>query len=46
MNLVEVYVTNIRASIYGKGYSQEEVTAQVICFEAMRRMEEEHGTIN
>ena len=26
----------------GKGYSQEEVQAEVMCFEALRRMEEEN----
>lgn len=36
-------LANIRHSLYpkGQGYSQEEITAQVICFEALRRMEEE-----
>lgn len=36
-------LANIRYSLYpkGQGYSQEEITAQVICFEALRRMEEE-----
>lgn len=34
-------LANIRVSICGKGYSQEEVKAQVMCFEALRRMEEE-----
>lgn len=34
-------LANIRSTICGKGYSQEEVTAQVICFEALRRMEED-----
>lgn len=33
-------LVNIRASICSKGYSQEEVEAQVICFEALRKMEE------
>lgn len=35
-------LANIRHSLYpkGQGYSQEEITAQVICFEALRRMEE------
>ena len=38
-------LANIRHSLYpkGQGYSQEEITAQVICFEALRRMEEESG---
>ena len=33
----------IRQSLYpqGKGYSQEEVAAYVMCFEALRKMEEE-----
>jgi hypothetical protein len=34
-------LANIRAGICGKGYSDEEVTAQVIAFEALRRMQEE-----
>lgn len=34
-------LASIRSSICGKGYSDEEVRAQVICFEALRRMEEE-----
>lgn len=36
-------LANIRHSLYpkGRGYSQEEITAQVICFEALRRMGEE-----
>lgn len=36
-------LANIRHALYpkGQGYSQEEITAQVICFEALRRMEEE-----
>ena len=34
-------LASIRSSICGKGYSQEEVTAQVVCFEALRRMEED-----
>lgn len=35
-------LVNIRQSLYtkGKGYSQEEIEAQVICFEALRRMQE------
>lgn len=34
---------NIRQSLYpkGKGYSQEEVEAQVMCFEALRRLQED-----
>lgn len=36
-------LANIRQSLYpqGKGYSQEEVEAQVMCFEALRKMQEE-----
>lgn len=34
-------LANIRTSICGKGFSQEEVKAEVICFEALRRMEED-----
>lgn len=34
-------LASIRATICGKGFSQEEVKAEVICFEALRRMEEE-----
>lgn len=36
-------LANIRRSLYpqGKGYSQEEIEAQAICFEALRKMEEE-----
>lgn len=34
-------LANIRSSICGKGYSQEEITAQCICFEALRKMEED-----
>ena len=34
-------LANIRASIFGKGYSDEEVTAQVMAFEALRRMQED-----
>lgn len=33
-------LANIRAAICGQGFSQEEVQAEVICFEALRRMEE------
>ena len=35
-------LANIRQSVYpqGKGYSQEEIKAQVICFEALRKEEE------
>lgn len=33
-----------REAVYirGKGYSQQEIQAQVICFEALRRMQEEN----
>lgn len=33
---------NIRKSLYpqGKGYSKEEITALVMCFEALRKLEE------
>ena len=33
---------SIRQSLYpqGKGYSKEEITAQVMCFEALRKLEE------
>lgn len=36
-------LANIRQSLYpqGKGYSYEEVKAQVICFEALRKLQEE-----
>ena len=36
-------LVNIRKSLYpqGKGYSQEEVEAEVMCFEALRKLEEE-----
>ena len=34
-------LANMRSAICGKGYSQEEVKAQVICFEALRQMAEE-----
>lgn len=36
-------LSSIRKSMYpqGKGYSQQEVEAQVICFEALRKLEEE-----
>lgn len=36
-------LVNIRQSLYPQenGYSQEEVEAEVICFEALRKMEEE-----
>lgn len=36
-------LVNIRQSVYpkGKGYSHEEVEAQVICFEALRKMQED-----
>ena len=34
-------LANIRASIYGKGYSREEITAQVMAFEALRKMQED-----
>lgn len=34
-------LAGIRAAICGKGFSQEEVKAEVITFEALRRMEEE-----
>lgn len=34
-------LANIRASICGKGYSDDEVTAQIMTFEALRRMQEE-----
>ena len=35
-------LSNMRKSLYpqGKGYSQEEIEAQAICFEALRRMQE------
>ena len=35
-------LVNIRQSLYpqGKGYSKEEIEAQVICFEALRKLEE------
>ena len=35
-------LANIRQSVYpqGKGYSQEEIEAQVMCFEALRKEEE------
>lgn len=38
MNELEI----IRKSLYpqGKGYSKKEVTAMVICFEALRKLEE------
>ena len=38
-----VELVNIRQSLYtkGKGYSQEEVEAQVMCFDALRKLEEE-----
>lgn len=34
-------LVNVRSAIFGKGFSQEEVKAEVICFEALRRMDEE-----
>lgn len=36
-------LANMRKVLYpnGKGYSQEEIQAEVICFEALRKMEEE-----
>ena len=36
-------LVNIRQSLYpqGKGYSQEEIEAQVMCFEALRKIQEE-----
>ena len=36
-------LANIRQALYPqcKGYSQEEVKAEVICFEALRKLEEE-----
>ena len=36
-------LARLRETVYirGKGYSQQEVEAQVICFEALRRMQEE-----
>lgn len=36
-------LANMRQALYpqGKGYSKEEVKAQVMCFEALRKMEEE-----
>ena len=35
-------LASIRKSLYpqGKGYSQEEIEAQVMCFEALRKLEE------
>lgn len=35
-------LANIRQSLYpqGKGYSMDEVKAQVMCFEALRKIEE------
>lgn len=33
-------LASIRASICGKRFSHKEITAEVICFEALRRMEE------
>ena len=36
-------LVDIRQSRGGKGYSQEEAQAEVICFEALRRMEESEG---
>lgn len=37
-------LAGIRAAICGKGFSQEEVTAEVMAFEALRRMEEENDS--
>lgn len=36
-------LANIRQALYpqSKGYSQEEVQAEVICFEALRKLQEE-----
>ena len=37
-------LANMRNALYpqGKGYSQGEVQAEVMCYEALRRMEEEN----
>lgn len=38
-------LANMRKALYpqGKGYSDEEVTAQVMCFEALRKLEEKES---
>lgn len=38
-------LARLRHSFYGhtKGYTQEEIAAQVVMFEALRRMEEDEG---
>lgn len=43
-NMSDEELANMRNALYpqGKGYSKEEVQAEVMCYEALRRMEEEN----